>query len=199
MRAWLSLLSRNSSAAASSGCNSTDMNDLTDRLKAALVTYPDWPKPGVTFADLSPVYADPQLRSDLTRHFVEIAASNEIHTIAAIESRGYLLGMSLADELNLPFIQIRKSGKLPGDCFKVAYSLEYGTAEIEVQCSAFNKGARVMIVDDVLATGGTMKAATELIEQAGAVVLSVAVIAEIAFLNGRANIHDVEVSSLLNL
>jgi adenine phosphoribosyltransferase len=80
-----------------------------------------------------------------------------------------------------------------------ANSLEYGTAEIEVQGSAFKKGARVMIVDDVLATGGTMKAARQLIEQAGATVSSVAVIAEIAFLNGRANIHDVEVSSLLNL
>jgi len=173
------------------------MNDLIDRLKAKLVTYPDWPKPGVTFADLSPVYADPKLRNDLTKHFVRIASSAKIDTIAAIESRGYLLGMSLADELGL--IQIRKSGKLPGDCFKVAYSLEYGTAEIEVQGSAFKKGARVMIVDDVLATGGTMKAARQLIEQAGATVSSVAVIAEIAFLNGRANIHDVEVSSLLNL
>jgi adenine phosphoribosyltransferase len=148
---------------------------------------------------LSPVYADPKLRNDLTKHFVRIASSAKIDTIAAIESRGYLLGMSLADELGLPFIQIRKSGKLPGDCFKVAYSLEYGTAEIEVQGSAFKKGARVMIVDDVLATGGTMKAARQLIEQAGATVSSVAVIAEIAFLNGRANIHDVEVSSLLNL
>ena len=175
------------------------MTDLVDRVRAALVTYPDWPKAGVTFADLSPLYADPQLRSDVTRHSVEIASSANVDAIAAIESRGYLLGMSVADKLMLPFIQIRKSGKLPGDCVRVAYSLEYGTAEIEIQSAAFAKGSRVMIVDDVLATGGTMKAAKELVEQAGATVSHVAVIAEIAFLQGRMNIQDVEVSSLLNL
>jgi adenine phosphoribosyltransferase len=175
------------------------MPNLIKRLQSVLVTYPDWPRPGVTFADLSPVYADPQLRSELTEHFVEIAAADEIDTIAAIESRGYLLGISLADQLGLPFIQVRKSGKLPGDCWKVAYSLEYGTAEIEVQSSAFTKGSRVMIVDDVLATGGTMKAAKELVEQAGATVASIAVIAEIGFLNGRENLPGVEVNSLLKL
>ena len=175
------------------------MQNLIERLQSALVTYPDWPKPGVTFADLSPVYADPLLRDELTQHFVEIATAGEIDTIAAIESRGYLLGISLADELGLPFIQIRKSGKLPGDCCKVAYSLEYGKAEIEVQSSAFTKDSRVMIVDDVLATGGTMKAARELVEQAGATVASIAVIAEIAFLNGRENLDGVEVNSLLKL
>lgn len=175
------------------------MTDLIERVKAALVTYPDWPKPGVTFADLSPVYADPELRNDLTQHFVKVALANEIDTIAAIESRGYLLGMSLADALDLPFVQIRKSGKLPGDCIKVAYSLEYGTAEIEVQASAFEKGSRVLIVDDVLATGGTMKAAIELVQEAGAIVPGVAVIAEIGFLNGREQLKEVEVSSLLKL
>ena len=175
------------------------MPNLTDRVRSALVTYPDWPKPGVTFADLSPVYADPHLRGELTQHFVEIATDADVDTIAAIESRGYLLGMSLADELGLPFIQIRKSGKLPGDCFKVAYSLEYGMAEIEIQSSAFRKGSRVMIVDDVLATGGTMKAARELVEQTGAIVASIAVIAEIAFLKGRDNLQGIEVSSLLSL
>lgn len=175
------------------------MNDLIDRLKAKLVTYPDWPKPGVTFADLSPVYADPKLRNDLTKHFVRIASSAKIDTIAAIESRGYLLGMSLADELGLPFVQIRKSGKLPGDCVKVAYSLEYGTAEIEVQSSAFTYGTRVLIVDDVLATGGTMNAARELVEETGATVAAIVVIAEIAFLKGRERLQGASVSSLLEL
>ena len=175
------------------------MSDLSERLKSALVTYPDWPKPGVTFADLSPVYASPHLRAELTHHFVKIAMGDEIDTIAAIESRGYLLGMSLADELRLPFIQIRKSGKLPGDTWKVAYSLEYGTAEIEVQASAFRKGSRVMIVDDVLATGGTMKAARELVEQAGATVARIAVIAEIEFLKGRDSLSGVHFDSVLKL
>jgi adenine phosphoribosyltransferase len=175
------------------------MPDLIEQLQSALVTYPDWPKPGVTFADLSPAYADPKLRRDLTAHFVNVALEKRIDTIAAIESRGYLLGMSIADSLDLPFIQIRKSGKLPGDCYRVAYSLEYGSAEIEVQNSAFAKSSRVLIVDDVLATGGTMKAAKELVEQAGATVAGIVVIAEIAFLNGRSNLEDVEVSSLLRL
>ena len=175
------------------------MPDLIERLRSSVVTYPDWPQPGVTFADLSPVYADAILRNDLTQHFVGIASAHNIDAIAAIESRGYLLGMSLADELGLPFIQIRKSGKLPGDCHKVAYSLEYGTAEIEVQASAFRNGWRVLIVDDVLATGGTMKAAKELVEEAGAIVASVAVIAEIGFLEGRDNLQNVAVESLLTL
>ena len=175
------------------------MTDLIERIQSALVTYPDWPKPGVTFADLSPVYADPELRRVVTQHFVHIAKDRAADAIAAIESRGYLLGMSLADELDLPFIQIRKSGKLPGDCHKVAYSLEYGAAEIEVQSSAFTKGSRVLIVDDVLATGGTMKAAKELVEEAGATVAGVVVIAEIAFLNGRDNLGDVKLDSLLRL
>jgi adenine phosphoribosyltransferase len=175
------------------------MPTLTERVQSALVTYPEWPKPGVTFADLSPVYADPKLRADLTQHFVKTALSAEVDVIAAIESRGYLLGMSLADALDIPFIQIRKSGKLPGDCVRIAYSLEYGTAEIEVQASAFTKGSRVLIVDDVLATGGTMRAAVDLVRQAGATVAKVAVIAEIPFLNGRANLPDVELQALLQL
>jgi adenine phosphoribosyltransferase len=175
------------------------MPTLTERIQSALVTYPDWPKPGVTFADLSPVYADPELRNDLTQYFVKVALSAEVDAIAAIESRGYLLGMSLADALDIPFVQIRKSGKLPGDCVKMAYSLEYGTAEIEVQSSAFAKGSRVLIVDDVLATGGTMRAAVDLVRLTGATVAKVAVIAEIPFLNGRANLPDVELKSLLQL
>lgn len=175
------------------------MTDLSERLRSKVVTYPDWPKPGVTFADLSPVYADPQLRNDLTQHFVEVATANEVDTIAAIESRGYLLGMSLADELGLPFVQIRKSGKLPGDCIKVAYSLEYGSAEIEVQSGAFTYGSRVLIVDDVLATGGTMKAAKELVEETGATVAAIIVIAEIAALKGRDKLADASFSSLLEL
>jgi adenine phosphoribosyltransferase len=175
------------------------MPTLTERVQSSLVTYPDWPKTGVTFADLSPVYADPQLRNDLTQHFVKVALSAEVDAIAAIESRGYLLGMSLADAIDIPFIQIRKSGKLPGDCVRIAYSLEYGTAEIEVQATAFANGSRVLIVDDVLATGGTMRAAVDLVRQAGATVAKVAVIAEIAFLKGRENLADVEVHSLIEL
>ncbi len=175
------------------------MTSLIERVQSALVTYPDWPKKGVTFADLSPVYADPELRRELTAHFAQVASDAGIETIAAIESRGYLLGMSVADELGLPFVQVRKSGKLPGDCWKAAYSLEYGTAEIEVQSSAFSSAARVLLVDDVLATGGTMKAARELVEQSGAVVAGAAVIAEISVLNGREKLPGLLVSSLLQL
>lgn len=175
------------------------MTDIEQRLKAALVTYPDWPKPGVTFADLSPVYADPDLRRDLTWHFADIVESWNLDAIAAIESRGYLLGVSLADALRIPFVQIRKSGKLPGDVHKVAYSLEYGIAEIEIQQSAFAKGANVLIVDDVLATGGTMKAARDLVAEVGAKAIGAAVIAEIDFLNGRENLAGLELHSLLHL
>ena len=175
------------------------MSDLAERINAALVKYPEWPKPGIVFADLSPVYADVELRNDLTQHFVQFALATDANTIAAIESRGYLLGMALADALDLPFVQVRKSGKLPGDCIKVAYSLEYGTAEIEVQANAFNDASRVLVVDDVLATGGTMKAAIELVREAGATVAGVAVIAEIGFLDGRAALADVQIDCVLTI
>jgi len=175
------------------------MSDLAERISAALVKYPEWPKPGVTFADLSPVYSNVELRNDLTQHFVQFALANDVNAIAAIESRGYLLGMAIAQSLDLPFVQIRKSGKLPGDCIKVAYSLEYGTAELEVQSNAFADSARVLIVDDVLATGGTMKAAISLVQEAGASVGGVAVIAEIGFLNGRDALGSVEVGCVLSI
>lgn len=175
------------------------MPDLIERVSSVLVKYPDWPKPGVTFADFSPLYADPELRRELTAHFSNIVANEGIEVVAAIESRGYLLGMSIAEDLNLPFVQVRKAGKLPGDCVKAAYSLEYGVAEVEVQCAAFRDGDRVLLVDDVLATGGTMKAARELIEMAKATVECAVVIAEIGFLEGRANLPDLNLHSLIAL
>jgi adenine phosphoribosyltransferase len=172
---------------------------LADRVRSVLVQYPDWPQPGVTFADLSPVYADAGLRRQLTAHFSTIVANEGADAIAAIESRGYLLGMSIAEDLGLPFVQIRKGGKLPGDCAKVAYSLEYGTAELEIQSKAFNDGDRVLIVDDVLATGGTASAARDLVGMAGGTAIGLIVIAEIAFLNGREKLADLSVDSLLQL
>ncbi len=175
------------------------MPDLVERVSAVLVKYPDWPKPGVTFADFSPLYADAELRRELTAHFSNIVANEGIEVVAAIESRGYLLGMSIADDLDLPFVQVRKAGKLPGDCVKVAYSLEYGLAEVEVQCAAFREGDRVLLVDDVLATGGTMKAARELIEMAKGTVECAVVIAEISGLNGREILPGLKVTSLIEL
>jgi adenine phosphoribosyltransferase len=177
---------------------STEM-PLADRIRTALVQYPDWPKPGVTFADLSPVYADAGLRRKLTAHFSTIVANEGADAIAAIESRGYLLGMSIAEDLGLPFVQIRKGGKLPGDCVKVAYSLEYGTAELEIQAKSFTDGDRVLIVDDVLATGGTASAARDLVSQAGGIPVGLVVIAEIPFLKGRDKLQDLRVDSLIEL
>lgn len=175
------------------------VSDLAERVRSVIVSYPDWPKPGVTFADLSLVYADPDLRRELTAHFSTIVVNHGIEVVAAVESRGYLLGMSIADDLGLPFIQVRKAGKLPGDCVKTAYSLEYGMAEVEVQLSAFRDGARVLLVDDVLATGGTMKAARELVEMAKAEVVSVVVIGEIGALHGRDLLSGLTVNALLKL
>ena len=175
------------------------MSDLAERVQAAVVKYPDWPKPGITFADFSPVYADPGLRQELTAHFSNIVANEGIEIVAAVESRGYLLGMSIADDLDLPFVQVRKAGKLPGDCVKVAYSLEYGMAEVEIQESAFREGDRVLLVDDVLATGGTMKAAIELIQMSNATVECAVVIAEIEALQGRDSLPGIEVRSLIRI
>jgi len=175
------------------------MSNLAERVREKVVSYPDWPKAGVVFADLSPVYADAELRREMAIHFSTIVVNHGVEVVAAVESRGYLLGMSIADDLRLPFIQIRKAGKLPGDVVKTAYSLEYGLAEVEVQLSAFPEGARVLLVDDVLATGGTMKAAWELVELAKATVVSVVVIGEIGGLDGRDQLPGLTVTSLLQL
>lgn len=158
---------------------------------------PDFPKPGILFRDISPLLASSQAFSVSVDALAEATASFEAQVIAGIESRGFIFGVPLAQELGLPFVPIRKPGKLPCDTFSVSYELEYGTDSLEIHQDAFAKGSRVLVIDDLLATGGTAKAACELIERAEGVVAGVGVIIELSALRGRDTLIPYGCESLL--
>ena len=154
---------------------------LLNRLCAVV---PDYPEPGVSFKDLTPVFADAH---GLKRVVEEIAAAFEgrFDAVAGLEARGFLLASAVAYATGTGLITVRKGGKLPREVFRRDYELEYGTASLELHRDAFHPGARVLLVDDVLATGGTMEAAAELVEQAGGTVAGVGVVLELGGLGGR--------------
>jgi adenine phosphoribosyltransferase len=157
---------------------------LADSVRAALKAYPDFPKAGVLFQDIAPVLRDPAL---LARVVDEMAApfAGRVDKVAGIESRGFVLGAPVAMRLGVGFVPVRKLGKLPGATLAEKYDLEYGTAALELQRDAIGAGERVVIVDDVLATGGTARAAARLVEGAGGVVAGFSFLLEIGALGGR--------------
>jgi adenine phosphoribosyltransferase len=144
---------------------------------------PDFPKPGILFKDITPLLADPAGFSAVTKAFAK--QIGEVDIVAGIEARGFIFAAAIALEKGAGFVPFRKSGKLPFQTFGAQYGLEYGTDEIEVHIDAFSGAKSVVIVDDVLATGGTIAAALELAERAGAKVISVLVLFEISALGGR--------------
>ncbi|MER6916279.1 adenine phosphoribosyltransferase [Streptomyces sp. NPDC000594] len=146
---------------------------------------PDYPQPGVVFKDITPLLADPEAFSVLTESLAELCVRHGATKIVGLEARGFILGAPVAIRAGLGFIPVRKAGKLPGATLSQAYELEYGTAEIEVHAEDLATGDRVMIIDDVLATGGTAAAAMELIRRGGADVAGLAVLMELGFLGGR--------------
>ncbi|XP_004584144.2 adenine phosphoribosyltransferase [Ochotona princeps] len=162
--------------------------------------FPDFPVPGVLFRDISPLLKDPDsFRASirlLARHLKETHGGG-IDYIAGLDSRGFLFGPSLAQELGLGCVLIRKRGKLPGPTLSASYALEYGKAELEIQKDALEPGQKVVIVDDLLATGGTMRAACELLGQLRAEVLECVSLVELTTLRGRDKLQPVPVFSLL--
>lgn len=161
------------------------MTSLQERVRARVFDVPDFPKPGILFKDITPVLMDPQLMRDLIEHWAEEFKAQGITHIAGIESRGFLFGAPLAVALSLPMVIIRKPGKLPRPTRKVIFDLEYGQDELHMHEDALDEDARVLIVDDLLATGGTAAAAAELVEGCGAHVHSFLFLVELAFLKGR--------------
>lgn len=159
---------------------------------------PDFPKPGVLFKDFTPLIADgPAMRTvvqDIASRY-----AGRVDVIVGIEARGFILGAAVAYELGLGMVPIRKAGKLPGKTLKESYALEYGHAEIEVHTDAFESGQRVLIIDDVLATGGTAEATASLVERAGAEVTAIEVVLELAFLGGRKRLGDRTVNAIVTL
>ena len=159
---------------------------------------PDFPKPGILFKDITPLLADPQALA----HTVDLLAVRyrglPIDAIAAAEARGFLFAAPLAIRLGLPLIPLRKPGKLPYKTHSLRYDLEYGSAELNMHVDAFKPGARVLLVDDLLATGGTMLAAAGLIEKGGGVVAGYAFLVELAFLEGRKKLAPHDIYSILS-
>lgn len=143
----------------------------------------DFPSPGVVFKDLTPLFADPAAFGQVLDLLAE--RHDDVDVVAGVEARGFIIGAPLAQRMGVGFVPIRKKGKLPGDVVSASYDLEYGSATIEVQTDAVTPGANVLVVDDVLATGGTAVAACELIEKVGGRVACLDVLVELAFLLGR--------------
>ena len=155
------------------------------KIKKTLRDVADFPKPGIIFKDITPVLQDTELCKEITQELAAQLKGIKIDVVAGIESRGFLFGMSLAQLLNVPFVPIRKVGKLPFKTIQQSYDLEYGSATLEVHEYAFQAGQQVLIHDDLLATGGTVVAASKLVEQLGADVCAYSFLISLDFLNGR--------------
>jgi adenine phosphoribosyltransferase len=159
---------------------------------------PDFPQPGIVFKDFTPLLADgpafKTLVSDIADRY-----RGDVDVLVGIEARGFILAAAVAYELGLGMVPVRKAGKLPGETLRESYALEYGTAEIEVHTDAFEPGQRVLVLDDVLATGGTAEACAQLVERAGASVAAIEVVLELGFLGGRSRLSGHVVNAILTV
>ncbi len=161
------------------------MNSLEERIKNTIRDVPDFPKPGIVFKDITPLLTDVSISKEITQELAKYWKDQGIDTIVGIESRGFMWGHSLAQELEIPFVPIRKKGKLPGESYSFKYELEYGSAEIEIHKDAIQNKHRVLIHDDLLATGGTAVGAAELVKMSDGEVAGFSFIVELGFLAGR--------------
>jgi adenine phosphoribosyltransferase len=169
--------------------------DIADLVRARIRDVADYPQPGIVFKDITPLLADGAAFGAVVAALA--AGHGQVDKVVGIEARGFILAAPVARQLGSGFVPVRKQGKLPAPTYAQSYDLEYGTATIEVHQDAFGPGERVLIVDDVLATGGTAEAAADLVRRAGGEVAGFAVILELGFLDGRARLSGVGVRSLL--
>jgi adenine phosphoribosyltransferase len=170
---------------------------LDDLIKSHIRDVPDFPEPGISFKDITPLLADGPAFAAVIDALA--AGHGAIDKVAGIEARGFILAAPVATRLGCGFVPVRKAGKLPAQTYREDYQLEYGTATIEVHTDAFDPGDQVLIVDDVLATGGTALATADLVRRAGATVAGVVVLLELAFLNGRVRLGDLPFTALLTV
>ena len=164
------------------------MNNLEAEIKQIIRDIPDFPKPGIVFKDLTPVLKQPQLCDRVTGAFCEQISKLSPDALIALDSRGFWFGLMIASKLGIPMIPVRKEGKLPYETIAQIYDLEYGTAKIEMHIDALKPGWRVILHDDLLATGGTAEAASKLVVKQGATVAGYAFMVELSFLQGRSKI-----------
>lgn len=171
---------------------------IESKLKAAIRDIPDFPKPGILFKDITPILKDAQLCNAIVDAFATQLQGVDIDVIAGIESRGFLFGLMLANKLNVPFVPIRKQGKLPFKKIQQPCELEYGSAILELHEDAILPGQKVLIHDDLLATGGTVNAATRLIQQLEGIIAGYAFVISLDFLNGK-DALKVQSSNIISL
>ncbi len=175
------------------------MTTLKTRLENAIRDVPDFPKPGILFRDITPVLEDPALCQAITSGFQEQLKDLSVDAIAGIESRGFLFGVPLALAMGVPFITVRKKGKLPWRTVTYKYDLEYGSAEVEMHVDSVRPGMRVLVHDDLLATGGTAAAAAELVRMQGGTLAGFSFLIELSFLKGNERLerYDSRIVTLL--
>jgi len=173
--------------------------EVAERVRQRLRDYPDYPRPGILFRDVMPLFQDHVLFSDVIDVFADHATAVGAEKIAGIESRGFLFGVPVGLRLGVPFIAVRKKGKLPGETIAAEYELEYGNSHLELQADAVRPGERVLIVDDLLATGGTAAATVSLIEELGGTVAALQVLVELEALPGREAVNSYNIFALLTL
>jgi len=174
------------------------MSDIEGLLKATIRDIPDFPKPGILFKDITPVLSNAQLMHQIVDHFAEQFGGADVTAVVGMESRGFIFGAPLAMKLGCSFVPARKPGKLPYDSVGVDYALEYGTARLEMHTDAVGPGDRVLVVDDLLATGGTAAATNTLISGLGATIVGNCFVIELDFLNGRDALGGVPVKSIVH-
>lgn len=167
-------------------------------LKSLIRSVPDFPKKGINFKDITTLLKDPQGLSAGLEELYKLAENKGITKVIGIESRGFILGGALAQKLNAGFVPIRKPGKLPAATISESYILEYGTDSIEIHKDAIAPGDKILLHDDLLATGGTMEAAAHLVEKLGAQVVQISFLIELSFLNGRDKLKKYDVHSLIS-
>ncbi|WP_432698623.1 adenine phosphoribosyltransferase [Marinobacterium sp. YM272] len=159
-------------------------------VKSVIRSLPDWPEPGVLFRDITPIFKDPLALRMVTDAFIHRYLNSDLTHIACIDARGFLFGSILAHQLNLPLVLVRKKGKLPGDTIHQEYELEYGTSAVEMQSDSVTAGDRVLLFDDLIATGGTILAACTLIKNLGAEVIEAAALIDLPDLQGSSRIQE---------
>jgi len=171
--------------------------DIASLITSHIRDVPDYPQPGVVFKDITPLLAEPKVFGAVVDALA--ASFGPVDKVAGIEARGFILAAPVAYQTRAGFVPVRKKGKLPSATFMQEYQLEYGTATLEVHRDAFQPGDRVLIVDDVLATGGTARATASLVRQCDAEVAGIAVLMELSFLNGRDALSGLDVRALLKV
>lgn len=170
---------------------------ITMNLRSYIREFPDFPKKGIMFKDISPILKSHEALEHINTLFTKFANDHDIDLIAGIESRGLVFSSILAMTSKRGFFMVRKEGKLPGDTMPMAYDLEYGNSVIEIQRDAVQPGQRVLIIDDLLATGGTARTAAKLVEKAGGIVAGYAFVVELTALNGRAILEHNNILTLV--